>query len=1334
MPDRTAIDERHSLPLTPVQHGMLVASQSPGARGIYVEQVVGELDEACDPGRFCDAWLIAIRSFDALRLRFRWPQRGAPEQRVGSAGTLEFSVVDLRGSAAPARVKIEDFLAADRDRGIDVRSDALMRVSVLQLGQQAWAFVWTAHHAIIDGTSYPTVLRCVFDAYDGLAPAGPAPGAPSFAAFVRWLASCDVSESLTRFDALLEGFEAPTPLPLQTGTTDQPVRTTSELRGRLPAPVTASLLEAARAAGATPNTLVQLAWGLLLCRYAGTDDVVFSTTWSGRSVPLAGVERVVGPCVNSLPVRVTIPPGDTVRDAIARLRAQHVALRADRHVPLQALGDGRGSRRSHLRMATNVVFDATRLDTAFPRDDDRWARRRFWSRSRTSFALGLAAHLAGEELVLDLEYDTDRYSDSVARRLLAEYERVLASLAERPLADPLGLPLLAPATEAELTTVAAAREGRATADTPLLRILEVAAATPDAVAVVQIDGVSVTYRELVDRAVALAARTWPPGVARPGLVGVLVPRSIDAIVAVLAVHAGGGAFLPLDPSYPPGRLSYIVADAGLTTVLVTAATAGRVPGAAGVERRIDDGAVEPVAPHHVAAPDPDDLAYVIYTSGSTGEPKGVCIPHGALASHAHSAVAIYELRPSDRVLQFTPLSVDVSIEEIFPTLAAGATLVLRDEVMSNSARHCFATLDRLGVTVANLPTAFWQHMVRSAAATSWPDALRLVIVGGERVVPGDLQAFREAGTSHIRWINGYGPTEATITSTSYDDAEGAHDASILPIGRPWPGVSHFLLDRHRRPVPPGAVGELFIGGGGLASGYLHRPQLTAERFVEHPFRPGARLYATGDLAWKTDAGHYVFVGRRDDQVKIRGFRVELGEIEAVLRRHPSVADTAVVVRKSVTAPAELWGFVVAAQGGAVIADLRARVAQAVPGHMVPRLCVVDALPRTPAGKVDREALAAGDWPVAEEATATGSTTPEVEKLQRIWSEILGTPVSDSLVSFFELGGHSLLVAQMLVRVEQGFNRTFDVQEFLRTPTIQHLATLVNQGQDADWAAPLITLSPGHPQNRPLFLTPGVSGWGLDYAHLADALHPDLPVHALQSRGLRRGQVPHHSLSEAAEEYADVIRATQPRGPYGLAGFSAGAVVALAVADTLHRRGERTDFVGLVDAVPPASIAVASPFADPHRFARLCRAVFGRLRAQAARGRWPDAAKRVGQMLRRHARRAFSRGVDESIAVEDLFAGLDIRLSRAQADLMQAHLDAVIAYRPAKDTAVDVVLFRTTLDPIEGPYEADFGWHRVTRGAVTVVHVPGDHDELLTAAGAPGVARLMEPFLQGRRST
>ena len=803
------------------------------------------------------------------------------------------------------------------------------------------------------------------------------------------------------------------------------------------------------------------------------------------------------------------------------------------------------------------------------------------------------------------------------------------------------------------------------------------------------------------------------------------------------MHAAGGAFVPLDPQEPQQRIEFVLRDAKVTRLLVSRQTRGRLESGCAIELDVDDPAREEDLdePTEWVFPNPASPAYVIYTSGSTGEPKGVCISQGALANHLRAITEQFALVPQDRVLQFMALTFDAALEELIPTLATGATLVLRNDAIVNSARDFFDSVAAENITVLNLPTAFWHQLVQ-AQHLKWPSCLRLVVVGGERVSPEAHRRFREADTGHIRWMNSYGPTETTITSTCYDDEEGDHGANGIPIGRPLAGVSHFVLDEHLRLVPPGAAGQLYIGGAGVALGYLYREELTAQRFVAHPFREGARLYATGDRVRRTAAGNYVYIDRLDNQVKVRGFRVELGEIESRLRRHPAVGEAAVVMHKRLAGDASLVGFVTV-DGARDVSEelLREHLAAALPAHMVPSRIIISAsLPTTPSGKLDRVALAECELAERLDSDAPPSVTDSLlGTLMHIWTNVLGAPVTNTSTSFFDLGGHSLLVVQMFSEIEQRIGRTCSAAAFFKNPTISHLAELLRASTDLDPSG-LIQLTQGQPGILPLFLVAGLTGSEMDYVHLVDALSDDVPVYALRLRAFRDSEHPDQTLREAARDLADLMQEAQPRGPYAVAGYSAGGILALVIAEELRARGESTDFVGLIDSAPPNSVPVPSPLTSPRRLVRMLKAGVGRVRELLA---GPRALPRIWRRARAAAVRSAARWnvlpIRYELTVDDIFVDMPVKFSDHEIKSMQRYLEAIVGHH-FDGMPIDLVLFRTPLDPFEGPHEHDLGWRHVTTGRVIVEQVQGTHSSVLTPVGCQELVRRFEPYLMQRVSS
>ncbi len=1339
-PQRRDPGEPEAFPLTPLQKGLLAESMVARDKGANVEQIVWELDHVPASDRFRAAWQAALDTFDALRLALAWRESGSePRQTVLPTLRLPFQQVESP-EQAPSRQaeRLERFLEEDRRAGFDLSVPPLMRVALLVLGRSRAICVWTIHHTIIDGNCYAAVLQRVLDAYAGERGPAPEPGGahPQFTDFLRWLGRHDPTPGTRHFAELLRGFAVPTPLPLQQGAARTAANRSSQASLRLPPDAAEGLRALAQGAGSTPNTLVQLAWALLLSRYSGEDDVVFGATWSGRVATVEGADRIVGPLINTLPVRVKLAEAATVRDLAASLRRQHLAMRPYQQTPAGRIKAATALAGSPHLFPTIVLFESRRFYSVLQAQDGRWRRHRLWSRSQANQPLVLAAYFEDGALVLELEYDLGLYDEAAARRLLSEYARILLGLGQALDGSPFRVPMLEPSLHARLTSGEVGRELAPVGPSAIERILERAARTPEADAVEEVGRGGITYAELERRVRRLAGVLQSRGVAPGVLVGVLLERSIDAVVSMLAVHAAGGAFVPLDPADPPPRLEFMARDSGVRLIIVGRETRAKLRVERHLQLDIHAASVsEAIALRPPASPEPASPAYVIYTSGSTGEPKGVCVSHGALANHVAGMLDLLARGPRDRALQFAALTFDVCLEELLPTLAAGATLVLRSDAMVGSARRFFDTVRDEGLTVLNLPTGFWHQLVR-AEHLEWPSCLRLLVVGGERVSPEAHRRFRSAGTGHVRFLNAYGPTEATVTSTCYDDAEGDHTADFIPIGRPLPGVSHFVLDRHMRLAPIGQPGQLFIGGAGLAMGYLGRDQLTRERFVAHPFRPGARLYATGDRVRVTDAGNYVYLGRLDDQIKVRGFRVELGEIEARLRQHPAVSEAAVIARGDALEGGSTVGFVVADRQAVSPAQLREHLAAALPSYMIPsRLVIRPDLPTMSSGKIDRRALSGLDIAEPpESAPPAAEDDPLLRSLLRIWSDLLGRPLTDTAASFFDLGGDSLLVVQMFSEIEVRLGRTCDAPAFFRNPTVSHLASLLRAATRTDWSAPLIELAPGAPGVRPLFRAPALSGRGLDYVHLAEAMGGDTPLYGLQTPAGPKSGLAQGTLRELAAYFASRIQELQPRGPYAVAGFSAAGIVAMAIAQELHTRGETTDFVGIIDSVPPRSVPVPSPFSSLRRLFRLSRTAVGRVRETLS---GPRKLDRLWARTRSAALRGAARwnllALRRDPTFSDMAAGGEDRPPDDELERKRRYLEAIWCHQFSR-MPIDVVLFRVALDPFEGPHEPQLGWQRVTSGSIALEYLSGTHDEVLTPQGARELAPRLDAYLKARPGT
>lgn len=830
-----------------------------------------------------------------------------------------------------------------------------------------------------------------------------------------------------------------------------------------------------------------------------------------------------------------------------------------------------------------------------------------------------------------------------------------------------------------------------------------------------------SYAELDDQANRLASRLVGAGIRCGTTVGVCLPHSTELAVGLLGVLKAGAACLPLDPGYPTERLQWMMADAGAVGLVTVNDPPLSVPSESVTVRLDDDGWLESSAlrshPGQVAE---DTLAYVIYTSGSTGRPKGVLLPHGGLVNHQRVAVERYDLSPSDVVLQLSSIGFDISIEEMFPTWAAGGRVVFRTDDAPLSGSPFLAELERLHVTVLDLPTAFWHQWVRdlTTLGQQLPTDLRAVIVGGERANPKAYARWRELAPPDVRWFNTYGPTEASVIATLWEAPRGPSPVlDDIPLGRGIPNVALHVLDPERRPVPAGQTGELYIGGVGVAQGYLNRPELTAERFLDDPFASerGARMYRTGDLVSFADDGLLTFRGRSDDQVKIGGFRVEPGEVEAVIASHAGVAEAVAVARPSSTGEHRLVAYVLAERGAAVDgAEILRVLPERLPVHLVPSaIRVLDSFPLTANGKVDRVAL-----PDVERATRRLATAPTGPRdvldraLVDLWQEVLELDQVGIEDNFFELGGHSLAAVRLIGLIEWLMSAQVPLRVLLEEPTIAHLADSIRSGalQGGGGVIQPVTSEGGRP---PLVYICTVETGVVALRHVLPFLSPDQPVYSFVLRRTKQlGE--HGSIQDLAEIGLAELTGTLPAAAYSFLGYSFGGLVAYEMAQRLRSTGREVPLLGLLDTWAPQETTLGARLGFHRR---------------QLRKMWSDSPRTaVGSAVRLAGARGRARlrqgGAGQSMASAP--PGLPPR-GAGELLLDDGSLSAMYdAYDP--EPYAGRVLLITTASSVARRADEWLGWRRLAGPQWQVLEVPGTHGTVMRPEEAPFVGRALAGVL------
>ncbi|GAB1543624.1 non-ribosomal peptide synthetase [Scytonema sp. NUACC21] len=1038
--------------LSPTQQGMLFhALYAPESR-VYFDQMCFTLHGDLNTTALQQAWQQIVNRHSVMRTGFYWEEMDKPLQVVYASVEVPWVELDWQDLTLEQQQEyFQSFLQADRDQGFALDQAPLMRFALIRYDVETYKVVWSQHHLLIDGWSLPIVFKeflTFYEAYKQRQQVYLPPPQP-YRDYIVWLQQQDLSVCEAFWRNQLRGFTTPTPLIVSKSVSDRADQTQSygEEDLHLSPSLTVALKTLAQKHHLTLNTIVLGAWALLLNCYTGESDVVFGTTVSGRPPELFGVESVVGLFINTLPVRVQIPATADLIPWLLELQTQQVEQQRYAHSPLVKIQSWSEVPGGIPLFESLVVYENYPVDVTLQEFNSGLEIKDVRSLAVTNYPLTLLAAVSGEELVVKISYDTAYFDNKTICRILGHFETLLQGMVTNPKQHLAALPLLT-TTEQQQILVEWNQTHR---DYPQNQVLHQlfesqVERTPDAVAVVFEDQ-QLTYRELSDRAHQLAHYLQELGVEPEVLVGICMERSLEMVVGLLGILFAGGAYVPLETTYPQERLSYMLSDTAVRVLLTHSTSVNALPkhNARVICLDTDWKTIGHRQPNKFPCKVlPQNLAYVIYTSGSTGKPKGVMNTHRGIVNRLLWMQEIYQLKTSDRVLQKTPFSFDVSVWEFFWPLIVGASLIVAKPGGHQDSDYLVSLMTTEQITTV--------HFVPSMLVALLQDPnlercyyLKRVICSGEALTI-DLQK-RFFTRLHCELHNLYGPTEAAIDVTSWECQPTCND-QVVPIGRPIANTQIYLLDSYLRPVPIGVMGELHIGGVGVARGYLNRPDLTLEKFIPNPFggrrasfnsEPSERLYKTGDLARYLPDGNIEYLGRSDHQVKVRGFRIELGEIELILNQHQKVQQAVVIAREDQPGTKRLVAYIVANEEQPNINDIRSFLNKKLPDYMVPTAFVLlGALPLTPNGKVDRKALLASKVELAKEGEFAPPQTPIEQTLATIWQQVLVLPQISIHDNFFAIGGDSILSIQIVARAKQvGIQIT--PKQIFQNPTIALLA-------------------------------------------------------------------------------------------------------------------------------------------------------------------------------------------------------------------------------------------------------------------------------------------------------
>jgi aspartate racemase len=1231
---------------------------------------------------------------------------GEPAQVVHPPTAVPLPVVDLADvPEAEREAAAERHALEEAERPFDLGRGPLFRASLIRFAAEDHLLLLTMHHAVTDGWSLDVLaeeLKTLYAAFS-LGQPSPLPELPlQYADFAQWqrerLGGAEGEAQLAFWRRHLGR-----PLPTLSLPTDRPRPTVQSFRGathhfQLSPSVADAVRRLGSAERATPFMVLLAGFAGLLHRYTGQDDIVVGTPVTNRS--RVDLEPLIGFFVNTLALRTNASGQPTFRELVRRVRDATIEAYAHQDVPfervVEALHPERGLGDNPLFGVAFALQDVTDSDAAFDVES-----------VGAQFDLTLDLWMGDAGLEARFQYAADLFDPATIERMVGHLDMLLSGWLgepDRPLAE---LPMLTVVERQQLLVEWNDTRSEFPSEACLHHLFEAQVErTPDAVAL-SFEAEQMTYRELDRRANQLAHYLRGLGVGPEVLVAICVHHSLEMVIGLLGIVKAGGAYVPLDPSYPKARLAFMLEDSHAPVLLTLAPLLPQMPAHGAKVVCLDtDWAAIAACPEEppMSGTVPDSLVYVIYTSGSTGTPKGAMITHRGLVNYLTWCITAYAVGDAQGAPVNSPIAFDLTITSLFAPLLAGKRVLLFRE--DDSLQVLGAVMSATGdFSLIKLTPAHLDVLNAMLPPESPAGLTRALIIGGEALREASLSFWR-AHAPKTRLINEYGPTETVVGCCAYEVPPGMPSLATVPIGRPIANTQIYLLDAQMEAVPIGVPGELYIGGAGLARGYLNCPALTAEKFVPSPMgdEAGARLYRTGDFARYRSDGNLEFLGRIDHQVKIRGFRVELSEIEAVLCQYRQVREAVVLARDQVTGDKHLVAYVVSDDKlPPTVSELQTFLRQRLPDYMVPRdFVTLDALPLTANGKVDRRALQAA--PVVR--TPTRRATPPRDSLEarliEIWQNVLGVSPIGVDANFFTLGGTSLLAVRLFARIDEAFGGVFPLAMLFQAPTVERLAQAIREAERSAPRSSVVPIQAGGPR-PPLFAVPGVGGDVVPYAELARRLGPSQPFYGLQSRGLDGRETPLLAIEAIAARYVEDLRAIQAVGPYFLLGACMGGVVAFEMARQLRAERQDVPFLGLVDTWPTQPGRSWRPRLPARRSVVVSRFLAGRLALHArafaehtGRARWAYVAAKLaalGRKVRRGGPFEGNRGEIEQAVVAD------------------ANLEALQRYQPSRYDG-PVTLFVAAARTVPPEEDQRLAWGPLVGSGLEVHMLPAQDSGLM----------------------
>ncbi len=1032
-------------PLSPMQGGFFFQALYAEDSDAYFIQMLLELTGELQVGALKQAWLILLDRHESLRASFMWEDLEEPIQIIHKKVELTWHEEDWQVLSEEAQIqKMDVYIEKDRAQGFDFTQPPLMRWSLFKCNPRKHYLLWSQHHILSDGWSGPIILDEIRSIYDSLVNGKPInlPNRRAYGDYIAWLSRQDQKSAENYWKQLLAG-AIPTKL-INKKIKEEKAQAYGDNTLNFSLETTQQLLSYAGKLGVTPNTVLQTLWGIVLSMYTGQSDVIFGVTVSGRQIDLAGIESMVGMFINTLPLRVQLSGSESVEDIFQNIQSQMVGMQEYAHVPLWKI-------QAQQKEGGTGLFDSTYTYQNYPIQEDVGQSSGLGINlkkgiEKMEYTLGITLSYQNG-LSARIDYREACFTQDFIEQLLIHFEQLIINVIHKPWQKVGELSFLCP-DELKQMALWNATQHEYPKDSSIVQMFEAQVErTPLNIAIAYEDQ-QITYQELNERSNQLAHYLQDFGVEAEVPVAIAIERSIEMVIAILGILKAGGAYVPVDINYPPERLEYMLEDSGVPFIVSRRAELEKLSVGQRIVIDLDEIQKSLIAQPKTPLPHrlyPENLAYIIYTSGSTGRPKGVGVSHGSAGAYLSWAKTIYGVNDSQPILFHGSICFDMSITSLFVPLLTGKLIQIIKEdfakmLEGGDLKDAFGFIK---LTPSHL------KLVEESTHYKLSDLSHCFVVGGEALTAEHLT------NRNLTVFNEYGPTEATVACSLYEINQ-TQQYQTIPIGRPIWNTQMHIFNKHLNLVPVGVAGEIYIGGVGIARGYINKPSLTAERFIPNPFGNGDRLYQTGDLGRYLPDGNMEYLGRIDHQVKIRGYRIELGEIEATLEASTAVQQAIVLCREDSPGQTRLVAYVVPknTEDSGLVESLKSLCQNRLPDYMQPTLWVIlESWPLTANGKIDRKGLPA---PEGREGLGECQTPQGLieERLAQIWSELLGLEVGRT-DHFFRLGGHSLLAAQVVSRLREVLRLEVPLKAIFEYSVLSELARYLEQSQLEEGILPAI---------------------------------------------------------------------------------------------------------------------------------------------------------------------------------------------------------------------------------------------------------------------------------------